>query len=158
MKVKCIDNKGVEGFLTVGEIYSASESIIAPDSNKYDLIDDDGSLKSLEKNLFADLTPEQMAIKNGELLDNFILLYDTLNTIFDDINKIPKNYNNANVLDFIANKIVEQKDLVNAIIIYTFSTKTYAENLASYKQCLLILQQINTMLKGLVEKPKKEDE
>ena len=61
-------------------------------------------------------------------------------------------------IDFIANKIVEQKDLVNAIIIYTFSTKTYAENLASYKQCLLILQQINTMLKGLVEKPKKEDE
>ena len=128
------------------------------DNQSSDVPDDDGSLKSLEKNLFADLTPEQMAIKNGELLDNFILLYDTLNTIFDDINKIPKNYNNANVLDFIANKIVEQKDLVNAIIIYTFSTKTYAENLASYKQCLLILQQINTMLKGLVEKPKKEDE
>ena len=35
MKVKCIDNKGVEGFLTVGKIYSASESIIAPDSNRY---------------------------------------------------------------------------------------------------------------------------
>ena len=52
MKVKCIDNKGVEGFLTVGEIYSASESIIAPDSNKYDLIDDDGSLNVFDKDKF----------------------------------------------------------------------------------------------------------
>ena len=52
MKVKCIDNKGVEGFLTVGEIYSASESIIAPDRNMYDLIDDDGSLNVFDKDKF----------------------------------------------------------------------------------------------------------
>lgn len=52
MKVKCIDNKGVEGFLTVGEIYSASESIIAPDRNMYDLIDDDGSLNIFDKDKF----------------------------------------------------------------------------------------------------------
>ena len=52
MKVKCIDNKGVEGFLTVGEIYSASESSIAPDRNMYDLIDDDGSLNVFDKDKF----------------------------------------------------------------------------------------------------------
>ena len=52
MKVKCINNKGVEGFLTVGEIYSASESIIVPNENKYDLIDDDGSLNAFDKDKF----------------------------------------------------------------------------------------------------------
>lgn len=52
MKVKCIDNKGVEGFLTIGEIYSASESIIMPDGKCYDLIDDDGSLNVFDKDKF----------------------------------------------------------------------------------------------------------
>ena len=58
MKVKCIDNKGVEGFLTVGEIYSASESSIAPDRNMYDLIDDDGSLNVFDKDKFEVLEDE----------------------------------------------------------------------------------------------------
>lgn len=52
MKVKCINNKGVEGFLTIGDIYSASESIIVPNGNKYDLIDDDGSLNVFDKDKF----------------------------------------------------------------------------------------------------------
>ena len=77
MKVKCIDNKGVEGFLTVGDIYSASESIIAPDRNKYDLIDDDGSLNVFDKDKFevleddADMVnhPDHYTYKSTECKD-----------------------------------------------------------------------------------------
>ena len=48
------------------------------------------------------------------------------------------------------------KDMVNSIITTTYGTKTYVENLTVYKQCLLILKQVDEMLKGLnTGKPKE---
>ena len=117
--------------------------------------DNQNSLESLEKDLFADLTPEQLAIKDSELLQNYIDLYETVNTILENVNKIPKTYWNTRAIDFIADKLIEMKDMVNMTITTTYSTKTYVENLTTYKQCLLILQQLNTMLKGLVQKSTK---
>ena len=113
------------------------------------------TLQDMEKTLFSDLSPQQMAIKNSEHLQNYIDLFESLNTIFDNINKIPKTYSNTRVIEFVGEKIVEMKDMVNYIITTTYITKTYVEKMATYKQCLLMLQQINTMLKGLVQKPIK---
>ena len=139
-----------------------------PDNTEDDTISDDnteadtgdssdgaGTLQDMEKTLFSDLSPQQMAIKNSELLQNYIDLFESLNTIFDNINKIPKTYSNTRVIEFVGEKLVEMKDMVNYIITTTYITKTYVENMATYKQCLLMLQQINTMLKGLVQKPIK---
>ncbi len=47
MKVKCIDNKGVEGFLTVGEIYSAQKH-----KRGYEVIDDDGNATTFRTSRF----------------------------------------------------------------------------------------------------------
>ena len=118
-------------------------------------LEDDNSLKSKEKDLFADLTPQQIAIKNGELLQNFIDLYDDVVSIADNVNKIPKTYLNTRPIEFVADKLVELKDITNMVITTTYVTKTYVENLVIYKQCLLMLQQINTMLKAIVQKPSK---
>ena len=117
----------------------------------------DGSLKSLEKTLFADLTPEQMSIKNSELMQNFIDLHETLNQIFNNINKIPKTYNNTRVLAFISDKILDLKDMIHMTITTTYGTKTYVENLTTYKQSLLILKQIDNMLKELSGPKSKEN-
>ena len=114
-------------------------------------------LKSLEKTLFADLTPEQMSIKNSELMQNYMDLYETLNHIFDNINKIPKDYNNTRVLSFITDKILDIKDMVHTIITTTYSTKTYVENLTVYKQFLLILKQVDNMLKELTTSKANEN-
>lgn len=116
---------------------------------------DANTIAEKEKVLFSDLTPQQMAIKNTELLQNYIDMHDALNSIFDNINKIPKTYNNTRAIEFVGQKVVELKDMVNYIITDTYVTKTYIENMVTYKQCLLMLQQINTMLKGLVQKPVK---
>ena len=47
MKVKCIDNKGVEGFLTVGEIYNAQKH-----KRGYEVIDDDGNATTFRTSRF----------------------------------------------------------------------------------------------------------
>lgn len=113
----------------------------------------DPSLADMEKDLFADLTPAQMAIKNTELLQNYIDLYEALNSTFDNVNKISKNYYNTRLIEFIADKIVDLRDMVNYTITTTYVTRTYVENLTVYKQCLVIYHQIGTMLKGLIQKP-----
>ena len=113
-------------------------------------------LSDMEKNLFADLTPQQLAIKNNELLQNYIALYDAIGEIFDNVNKIPKTYDNTRPLTFIADQLVELKDMVNYIITTTYITRTYVENMTYYKQSLVILTQLNTMIKELIKKqPKK---
>ena len=53
MKVKCIDNKGVEGFLTVGEIYSAQKH-----KRGYEVIDDDGNATTFRTSRFEVLEDE----------------------------------------------------------------------------------------------------
>ena len=110
------------------------------------------TLADMEKNLFSDLSPQQLSIKNHELLQNYIELYETINTVFDGINKIPKTFDNARTLSFIADQLVSLKDMVNYIITTTYITRTYVENMAYYKQALVILEQINTMLKSLIPK------
>lgn len=115
----------------------------------------DNTLAGMEKNLFSDLSPQQIAIKNNELLQNYIELYETINTIFDSINKIPKTFNNTRPLTFIADQLVSLKDMVNYVITTTYVTRTYVENMAYYKQALVVLEQLNTMLKALVQKPTK---
>ena len=117
--------------------------------------EDDNTLASMEKNLFSDLTPQQMTIKNNELFQNYIDLYETINTIFDSVNKIPKTFNNTRPLTFIADQLVNLKDMVNYIITTTYITRTYVENMTYYKQALVVLEQINTMLKALVSKSTK---
>jgi hypothetical protein len=119
--------------------------------------DTDNTLAGMEKNLFSDLSPQQLAIKNNELLRNYIELYETINTIFDSINKIPKTYDNTRPLTFITDQLVSLKDMVNYIITTTYITRTYVENMTYYKQALVILEQINTMLKALIQKPAKKD-
>ena len=132
------------------EAVEGEESTDTADANTTD-----NTLAGMEKNLFADLSPQQLAIKNNELLQNYIELYETINTIFDNINKIPKTFDNTRPLTFITDQLVSLKDMVNYVITTTYVTRTYVENVAYYKQALLVLQQLNTMLKALVQKPSK---
>ena len=53
MKVKCIDNEGVESCLTIGEIYSAQKH-----KRGYEVIDDDGNATTFRTSRFEVLEDE----------------------------------------------------------------------------------------------------
>ena len=114
--------------------------------------EDTQSLESMEKNLFTDLTPQQLSIKNTELLQNYINLYASLEDVFTNLNKIDKNYQNSRIIDFIADKVIDLKDMVSYIITDVYTARTYVENLVEYKKCLLIFHQISTMCKTISKK------
>ena len=128
----------------------ADDDAEGEDDGAGDDIGGGNDLKSKEKDLFRDLQPAQINIMNGELLQNYMDMYETIGTIFDNINKIPKTYSNTRILEFVGDKLTDLKSLVNQIITNTYVTKTYIENLTIYKQCLLVLHQINNILKNMV--------
>ena len=121
-----------------------------------DAEDDGEDLNALEKELFSDLSPQQLSIKNTELLKNYIDLYTTVDLIIQDLDRIDKTAENTKRIEFIQAKLTELRDITNFTITTTYITRTYVENLSNYKQSLLMLQQINSMLKSLIKKPKAE--
>lgn len=117
---------------------------------------DEEDLSDLEKELFSDLNPQQLSIKNTELLKNYMDLYTTIDLIIQDLDRIDKTAENTKRIEFIQAKLTELRDITNFTITTTYITRTYVENLSNYKQSLLMLQQINSMLKSLIKKPKAE--
>lgn len=112
---------------------------------------DEGSeeLKSLENDIFQDITPEQMNIKILELKKQYLEVYSTIVDVLTRTNKIPKTTQNIKVLEFIINKLMELKDLVQFYLSNTFDTKTYMENMVNYQQYLVTLNTINRLLKEI---------
>lgn len=109
----------------------------------------DNELKSLEDDIFKDVPPEQMNIKIMELKKQYLEVYATITDVLTRCNKIPKSTHNMKVVEFIVNKLVEFKELVNFYLSNTFDTKTYVENMVNYQQYLATLNTINKLLKEI---------
>ena len=77
MLVKCINNYGVENHLTIGEIYSVSDSFTT--INKYDLVDDLGINSNFFKYRFEILKDEEINSKEQNL--DYSEVIKSLNTI-----------------------------------------------------------------------------
>ena len=126
------------------------------DDNTDDVSDDTGAdqdkIKQIEDDLFKDLTPEQLAIKNMELKQRYLELYTVINDIIIRVNKIPKRSYNIKVLEFTGLKLVELRDLVQTYLTYTFNTKTYIENTINYQQYLATMSTINSLLREITPK------
>lgn len=114
------------------------------------------NLKKIEAELFSNLTPEQLAIKNTELKARFIEVYSTITNVLVRINDIPKTDDNIETLKFVTDKLLEMKELVDHNITTSFQTRTYTENNIIYQQCLATLDAINTIINN-IPSPTKND-
>ena len=83
-------------------------------------------------------------------------LYSTIDVIIQDLDRVEKTAETTKRIEFIQAKLTELRDITNYTITTTYITRTYVENLSNYKQSILMLQQINSMLKSLIKKPKAE--
>ena len=106
----------------------------------------DDEVEDLEKDVFGDLTDQQMDIKNKELKTNFINLYDTISDIEERINDISKDADMIKPLEFVSNKLADLAQQVSDYLSYTYPTKSYTENTVMYRLFLNILNQINDIL------------
>ena len=107
--------------------------------------DKSSELKDIEKELFKDLSPEQIQIRDKELKSKYLELYNTINDIITRTGNISKTSANSKLLNFITDKLFELKNLLFFYMENTYITKSYMENSVNYQQCLATLSMINKL-------------
>ena len=111
-------------------------------------------IKELETQLFANLTPEQINIKNIELKTKFIEMHELVQKVITRIDNLKKTEENIHTLDFVIKKLSEMLNLLNDYITKTYDTNTYFENLVNYKTFLATLEivtKIMNQVKGITK-------
>ena len=106
-------------------------------------------LNKIEEELFSSLTPEQIAIKNHELKNQFIEVYSIIGSTLVRINDIPKSNDNINILKFITEKLLELREMIDYNITVAYSTRTYIENNIIYQQCIATLNAIADIIDNI---------
>ena len=128
------------------------------DSSEEESSDEEGQeeydINKIEDELFSSLTPEQIAIKNHELKNQFIELYSIIGSTLVRINDISKTNENINVLKFITEKLLELREMIDFNITTAYQTRTYIENNIIYQQCIATLNAIGDIIDNI---PKLND-
>lgn len=103
-------------------------------------------LKQMEQEVFADLKPEQIAIKILELKDNYKQLNDLVYSSIDKLNKASRTAYDSSMLDFIMNKLIKLEELSRDSLVKSFDTRTYIENKIEYQRMLMALNMIMNLI------------
>ena len=106
----------------------------------------DQQIQDLEKDIYADLNEPQMDIRNRELKQNFINLYNMIEDISERINDISKDTASIKPLEFVASKLNKLSDTISDYLTTTFTTKSYTENDINYRLFLKTVEDINNIL------------
>lgn len=120
--------------------------------------EEEESLDSYEKDVFRDLSPEQMIIKNKELKSQFRSLN---NIIFDSLEKLNNishtSYDNT-ILDFVVRKLVELKNISRDYTVEVFNTKSYIENQIQLQKMVATFNRIVNLLSNVRDNRQREFE
>ena len=120
--------------------------------------EEEESLDSYEKDVFRDLSPEQMIIKNKELKSQFKSLN---NIIFDSLEKLNNishtSYDNT-ILDFVVRKLVELKNISRDYTVEVFNTKSYIENQIQLQKMVATFNRIVNLLSNVRDNRQREFE
>ena len=111
-------------------------------------------LKKQEEEMYANLSPEQLDIKHKELKNQYLAVFDTINSIIDRIGDASTSEDNIHVIEYVSNKLAELQKMLTDYMNSVYKTKSYIENLVNYNRFLAVLNGINKILE---EMNKKED-
>ena len=102
--------------------------------------------RGLEQEIFANLTPPQLALKHQELKSNFLKIYDSTASIIDRINEIPSDERFTTSISYVNKQLSTFRDTLTDYINDVYSTKSYMENQVNYYKFLNVLHSINQIL------------
>lgn len=106
-------------------------------------------LQQDEKEVFADLKPEQMAIKVKELKDQYSTLHQIIMDNLDKINKISHTTYDDALLDLIVRKMALLKSMIRDSLDKTFATRTYAENKEALARFVITYNELEVLLRNI---------
>jgi len=106
-------------------------------------------LQQDEKEVFADLKPEQMAIKVKELKDQYATLHQIIMDNLEKINKISHTTYDDALLDLIVRKMALLKSMIRDSLDKTFATRTYAENKEALARFTITYNELEILLRNI---------
>ena len=108
-------------------------------------------LGQAEKELFKDLKPEQVAIKERELRERFQDLYQVVAESIDKLNKVTKTTYDSNMLDLVLRQLINLKDTILHSITKAFSTRTYVQNKIELQKLATIFNALTNSVRNIYE-------
>lgn len=123
----------------------------APDASAEEPVDD---IKKQEEDIYASLSAEQLDIKHEELKNQFLNMFDNVNTLIEKVGNIVITEENAGAIEYVSTTLTDLHDMVTDYLYSVYKTKSYTENSINYNRFLAVLHGINKILE---EVAKKED-
>ena len=136
------DEQPDEGSDTNGDDSSTDDSVDNNDSDS----NIEEKIKQTEAEIFNTLSDNEKAIKNRELIDNYIDLKKTIKLFLEKVRTITITAENSQVLHFVEINLVELENIITDYIIDRYNTKSYIENFIFYQQIILTISQIKDII------------
>lgn len=128
---------------------SSDEDIDDEYSDEEDTGEEEKDVKSMENELYEELSPFEISTRNTELKDSYVSLYDFINEFLLRIQDIKKSNTNIKILEYCEDKLISTKSLVYNHIVRNFTTNSYITNQIMYKQYLFIISKISDLMKKI---------
>ena len=103
-------------------------------------------IEQVEKDVFSDLKPEQMILKNAELKERYQEVYKAIVDSLEKINKISRTSYDDTMLDFIVKKMTNLKSMIVDSVEVAFHTRTYVENKIELQRYILAFNYLTNMM------------
>ena len=110
---------------------------------------EDNKLSDIEKQIFSNMTPEQIALQDKTLRSNYNDMYNEVVDIINRLKDLEKPSNNFKAFSFIERKLNEVKELIYDYMNNTYYNSTYIENNKQYQMFISILLNINLLFDRL---------
>lgn len=126
----------------------------ANDSEVSDAGEDD-EIDQLQKDVFADMTPAQIAIKDKEQKTQFITLFSDIASALERLNLVGRSSANMRTIEFVTRKFIELKDNVKDYLVYTYDNESYTKNTYNLNRFIAIYASLIELIENMVEEKKK---
>ncbi len=124
----------------------------AEDASAEEPVDD---IKKQEEEVYASLSAEQLDIKHEELKNQFLNMFDNVNTLIEKVGNIVITEDNAGAIEYVSTTLSNLHDMVTDYLYSVYKTKSYTENSINYNRFLAVLHGINKILEEVAEKEDK---
>lgn len=112
-------------------------------------------IDQLQKDVFADMTPAQIAIKDKEQKTQFITLFSDIASALERLNLVGRNSENMRTIEFVTRKFLELKDQVKDYLVYTYDNESYTKNTFNLNKFIAIYASLIELIENMVEEKKK---
>lgn len=116
---------------------------------------EDDEIDQLQKDVFADMTPAQIAIKDKEQKTQFITLFSDIASALERLNLVGRSSANMKTIEFVTRKFIELKDNVKDYLVYTYDNESYTKNTYNLNRFIAIYASLIELIENMVEEKKK---